>query len=279
MKTKLKGAWVTHVGNKKPSNEDSVFFGKANVFGRSMEEPETVELDGADWLLGVADGVGGHNGGETASRLCVEAMVGLKEVLPQTVDSMLKKLNREIFDKSETEETLKGMGTTVAGVGFGGGALFAFNVGDSRVYRFHAERGLERVTKDDSLVERGDDKDRTPLPFAPSNVITQALGGRKTFKDITPNLYDLEAEEEALYLVCSDGLNDMVEDDRMEEILRETDAANHLEKAAEALLAAALAGGGRDNVSIVLAPYLPENFGVKSKGGGWLSRLFGGSGR
>ena len=267
------------MGKRKPSNEDAVFFGGECLFGKSMEDPETVELDGADWLLGVADGVGGHNAGEMASRTCVEAMVGLEEVMPQTVDSLLKKLNREIFEKSEADEELAGMGTTVAGVGFGGEKLFAFNVGDSRVYRFHAERGLERVTKDDSLVERGDDKDRTPLPFAPSNVITQALGGRKTFKDIKPNLYDLDAEEEALYLVCSDGLNDMVEDDRMEEILRDTDAANNLEKAAEALLAAALVGGGRDNVSIVLAPYSPENCGVKSKGGGWLSRLFGGGGR
>jgi protein phosphatase len=117
------------------------------------------------------------------------------------------------------------------------------------------------------------------MPFAPSNVITQALGGRKTFKEITPNLYDLEAGEEALYLVCSDGLNDMVEDDRMEGILREADAPNNLGKATGALLAAALDGGGRDNVSIVLAAYLPENSPGKPKGGGWLSRLFGRTGR
>ena len=275
MTTKLKGAWVTHVGNKKPDNEDSVFCGKECVCGRSMNDPEAVELYGLDWLLGVADGVGGHNAGETASRLCSEAVIGIEEVSRATVDSLLHNLNKEIFDKSEEDETLMGMGTTVAGVGLGGGTLFAFNVGDSRVYRFHAERGLERVSLDDSLLERGDAKTGTPMPFAPSNVITQALGGRKTYKEITPNFYDLEAGEEALYLVCSDGLNDMVEDDRTEEILRDTDATNNLEKAAGALLAAALDGGGRDNVSIVLAAYSPENFSGGSKGGGWLSRLFG----
>jgi PPM family protein phosphatase len=275
MTTKLKGAWVTHVGNKKPDNEDSVFFGKACVCGRSMNEPEAVELDGTHWLLGVADGVGGHNAGETASRLCSEAAIGIEEVSRAKVDSLLQNLNKEIFDKSVEDETLSGMGTTVAGVALGGGGLFAFNVGDSRVYRFHEERGLERVTLDDSLLERGDAKTGTPMPFAPSNVITQALGGRKSYKEITPNLYDLETGEEVLYLVCSDGLNDMVEDVRMEEILRETDASSNLEKATGALLAAALDGGGRDNVSIVLAAYSPENFAGASKGGSWLSRLFG----
>ena len=106
MTTKLKGAWVTHVGNKKPDNEDSVFFGKACVCGRSMNEPEAVELDGTDWLLGVADGVGGHNAGETASRLCSEAAIGMEEVSRATVDSLLQNLNKEIFDKSVEDETL-----------------------------------------------------------------------------------------------------------------------------------------------------------------------------
>ena len=275
MKTKLKGAWVTHVGKKKPTNEDCIFFGKGCVCGRTMNDPEAVELSEANWLIGVADGVGGHNAGETASRLCSEALIGVEEVSRTTVDSLLRKVNKEIFEKSKEDVTLQGMGTTVAGVGFGGGALFAFNVGDSRVYRFHGEKGLERLTLDDSLLERGDAKTGTPMPFAPSNIITQALGGRKSFKEITPNLYDLEAGEEALFMICSDGLNDMVEDKQMDEILRERDAFNHLEEATGALLAAALDGGGRDNVSIVSAAYSPENFSGGSKGGGWLSRLFG----
>ena len=240
-----------------------------------MDDPEGVELSEANWLIGVADGVGGHNAGETASRLCSEAVIGVEEVSRATVDSLLRKMNKEIFEKSKEDITLQGMGTTVAGVGLGGGALFAFNMGDSRVYRFHGEKGLERVTLDDSLLERGDAKTGTPMPFAPSNVITQALGGRKSFKEITPNLYDLEAGEEALFMICSDGLNDMVEDKQMEEILRETDAFNHLEEATGALLTAALDGGGRDNVSIVSAAYSPEHFSGGSKGGGWLSRLVG----
>lgn len=275
MTTKLKGAWVTHVGKKKPHNEDSIFFGKRSVCGPSMNEPEIVGSDSVDLLVGVADGVGGHNAGEIASRVCVEAMNGLEEVSKPGVDFLLRKLNKEIFEKSEKDVQFKGMGTTVAGLVFGSGNLFAFNVGDSRVYRFHCERGLERVTLDDSLLERGEGKAGTAMPFAPSNVITQALGGRKNFKEIVPNFYDLDEAEEALYLVCSDGLNDMVEDQAIEKILRDHHPwANPIE-AVRALLDAALDGGGRDNVSIVIAPYTPNNLQEKPEGGSWLSRLWG----
>jgi serine/threonine protein phosphatase PrpC len=89
-------------------------------------------------------------------------------------------------------------------------------------------------------------------------VITQALGGRKQFKEIRPNLdYELDLGEETLFLICSDGLNDMVSKESMEEILRATNAVLNLEEAADALLKAALDGGGRDNVSIVLGHYVP----------------------
>tara|TARA_Y100001978_G_scaffold93847_1_gene84087 strand:+ start:60 stop:857 length:798 start_codon:yes stop_codon:yes gene_type:complete len=260
---------------KKPKNEDSIFFGNRCLWGRSMDAPEAVAHDETACLIGVADGVGGHNAGETASRLCVEAVAGLKEISKSNVDSLLKNLNREIYEKSVDDSSLQGMGTTVAGLGLGDDCLFAFNVGDSRVYSFHAERGLERVTVDDSLRERGDLETRTPMPLASSNVITQALGGRKTFKEITPNHYDLDAGEDGLYLICSDGLNDMVEDDRIEEILGAPDAASELVKTAGSLLRAALDGGGRDNVSIVLASHSQMDSKVRSDAQGWLGRLLG----
>ena len=269
MSASIKGAWVTHAGKRKPSNEDSVFFGPETLSGTVMEEPATVECANDEWLLGVADGVGGHEGGETASRICVDALAGAKGGTPATVKKMLEDLNQEIFDKSE-ERKLQGMGTTVAGLGFGSGLLFAYNVGDSRVYRHHAGRGLERITIDDSLVERGG-KDSMPSPDAPSNVITQALGGRKSFKEINPNLYDdLDSSEKALYLVCSDGLNDMVEDVEIGKILAGNDEGAELHSIARDLLRLALDGGGKDNVSIVLAEYEPP-----APKRGLLGRLFG----
>lgn len=268
MSASINGAWVTHVGKRKSGNEDSVFFGTETISGTVMEDSDTVECTRDEWLLGVADGVGGHEGGEKASRICVDALAEAKGVTPASVTKMLKDINREIFDIS-AEGELQGMGTTVAGLGFGSGLLFAYNIGDSRVYRHHAKRGLERVTIDDSLVERGG-KDSMPSPDAPSNVITQALGGRKTFKEITPNLYDLDPTEEALFLVCSDGLNDMVKDNTIGEILAEKHTGADLKSIARNLLDHALDGGGKDNVSIVLAHYVPP-----ATKPGFLARLFG----
>ena len=259
MSDNLQGAWVTHNGLRRDNNEDAIFFGNDKIFGKSMAHavPLQCEVENG-WLIGVADGVGGHNAGEAASRLCVEGMSALEEALPLSVERRLTELNREIYVKAEEDESLAGMGTTVAGVGMGDKGLFAFNVGDSRVYKFSEEKGLERVTIDDSLRERGAEPGQSPSPFAPSNVITQALGGRKQFKEITPNLdYELDLSEETLFLICSDGLSDMVTNERMEQILQSTNATLNLVDAANALLEAALDGGGRDNVSIVLGHYVP----------------------
>lgn len=204
-----------------------------------------------DSLWGVADGMGGHNGGEAAS---TGARDGLLEQLSGKVPEQgalrtaIGAVNRSLFLLQKEDETLSGMGTTLTVLWVSDQCVYIGHVGDSRAYRLR-DGEFKQMTEDHSVVaELLRSGMLTPEQAANHpmrNVITRAVG---TEDGIEIDLMCEERRPGDVWLVCSDGLHGMVTDEKMAEIIKK----NKLEKAADKLIAAALEGGGRDNISLVL---------------------------
>ncbi len=223
----------TDIGKMRKTNQDAV-----------IEYPELR-------LWGVADGMGGHNGGETAS---AGARDGLKEFLegkePEqgALRTAIGAVNRRLFLQQKGDEKLSGMGTTLTALWLSDKCVYIGHVGDSRAYRLR-DGEMKQITDDHSVVaELLRSGMLTPEQAATHpmrNVITRAVGTEDSLE------IDLMCEERRagdVWLVCSDGLYGMVGDEKIAEILK----AHKPKKAADLLIAAALEGGGRDNISLVI---------------------------
>jgi protein phosphatase len=242
----LELATINHVGLVRTDNQDCV--------GSDAERG----------LLVLADGMGGHRGGEVASRLAVDTVLAKlvpaqQEARADHMASLLRigraveAANQSLLDTCEQTPALHGMGTTVVVAMFRDGHIYHAHLGDSRLYRVRYGR-MRRLTRDHSLIQRVID-DGVFLNRAAAreagirdNVLTRSLG------------MPLEAEVDVghalvehgdTYLLCSDGLHGLVSDQEIARLLR--DPEGDLEQQAQALLDAALAAGGRDNISILLA--------------------------
>ena len=232
---------VTHHGKVRRHNEDSIVVDRW-IGGDTMAAPRQSdhEFAAAATLLLVADGMGGHAGGREASRRAARAMVRLTAcdgARPEVADA-LRAVNRELFADTAAEPTLKGMGTTVAGVLAMADRIVWFNVGDSRVYSIRPEF-MRQLSVDDVSAWTGS-----------GGGITQALGGADTFLDIHPHVGSESIRPGRRYLLCSDGLTNVVPLETMEHLLLGSDDDLAI---VEELLDRTLAGGAPDNVSIVLA--------------------------
>lgn len=202
-------------------------------------------------LLGVADGMGGHQGGEVASagaRDLLVQLLGGKEPEAQALRTAIGAVNRRLFIRQGEEAKLAGMGTTLTVLWVGKEELFIGHVGDSRAYRLR-EGELQQLTRDHSMVaEMVREGMLTPEQAAchpMRNVITRAVG---TEEGIDADILTEKRQRGDVYLVCSDGLHGMVDDGRMRDIL----CHYAPEEAADRLLEAALAAGGRDNISLAI---------------------------
>ncbi len=204
-------------------------------------------------LFAIADGMGGAQAGEVASGLAAavleEASGG--EHGEDHVAALIHEANRRVFQRSNEDAATSGMGTTmtVALVDPADDTIAFGHVGDSRAYRVRGGE-LEQLTDDHSLVGELVRSGRLSPEEAESHpqraVITRALG---TEPDVDVDTFTVEAEPEDIYLLCSDGLTDMVSGD---EILSLVAASGDLDAAARALVNAANAGGGEDNITVVL---------------------------
>lgn len=236
----------TDTGLTRDHNEDYIGFDKGNG------------------IAVLADGMGGHQAGEIASRMAVEDVLEqLKSVLtrqngrPLTGSQMLRFVsntisasNRRIFEASETNHARNGMGTTVVAAVIKDSRLYAGHVGDSRLYLLR-DRRLSCITKDHSLVQDLIDKGfytETEARYASINhVVTRALG---TSEDVEVDILQHEAEHGDIFLLCSDGLSDMVSDAMMQQVLDRPSAS--LELKARRLVGLANHFGGKDNISVIL---------------------------
>jgi protein phosphatase len=233
---------ATHAGKVRANNEDALLVGE----GRD------------ETLFVVADGIGGFEAGEVASRIAVDV---LKELEPgASFEAAIGEANRRILAAGRGDERLSGMGTTVVAVRFGGTrdepVAQVAHVGDSRAYLLRGG-SLRPVTEDHSLVAelvRSGDLTRDQAAEHPQkNLITRALGADE---EVEVDTAVLPVEAGDRFLLCSDGLSDMIPETRIGEILAE--APGDPEKPARSLVSAALDAGGADNVTVIVVDVKAE---------------------
>jgi protein phosphatase len=204
-------------------------------------------------LFAIADGMGGAQAGEVASALAAEALTEspLNGGGERRIAELIGEANRRVHERASTDAATSGMGTTitVALVEDDGRIVFG-HVGDSRAYLLRGD-SLEQVTNDHSLVaelvRRGELSPAEAEVHPQRSVITRALG---TDPDIDVDTFSIAAEDGDVYLLCSDGLSDMVGHRTIESIVREH--REDLDGAARALVQAANRAGGEDNITAVL---------------------------
>lgn len=265
--TALDMAKATHTGMVRSHNEDSI-----------TVEPEI-------GLAVLADGMGGYNAGEVASGIAT-AMISneTKEVLarvdPHLVDratrtltatrllrEVIARANVSIYQSANSQPQYAGMGTTLVAALFCDNKLTVAHIGDSRCYRFR-DGILEQITRDHSLLQEQIDSGLLTREAAKrsqnKNLVTRALGIEP---EVEAEIHTHEVRPGDIYLICSDGLNDMVEDEDIELTLGAL--GTNLPLAADQLVQMANDAGGRDNVSVILIKVKREF----PADGGWLVRL------
>jgi protein phosphatase len=203
-------------------------------------------------LFAVADGMGGAQAGEVASQLAASALeAGDSDGLEGTtrIDALIQEANRRIYDRATTDPTASGMGTTMTVALVEGMTVAIGHVGDSRAYLVRGEQ-MEQLTEDHSLVNEllktGKLSEEEAQVHPQRSVITRAVG---TDPDVDVDGFTIEAEDGDVFLICSDGLSDMVEDEEILELLHSN--RDDLDKAVKALVAAANKGGGEDNITAI----------------------------
>ena len=219
-------------GRQRRANEDS-FFVRAPLFV-------------------VADGMGGAQAGEVASRLAAETLArGLPDdgTAEQRLEARVREANSRIHEVSQGDRALNGMGTTITAAYLDGDELALAHVGDSRAYLLR-DGELSRLTRDHTLVEelvrRGELTEEEAAEHPQRSIITRALGPEP---DIDVDLHSHRVQAGDVLLLCSDGLTGMISEAEIERLL---EGAASLGDAGRALVAAANEAGGRDNITVVL---------------------------
>jgi PPM family protein phosphatase len=218
-------------------------------------------------LAVVADGMGGHQAGEVASGMAVDVVTrhvidtlaregnkkrkaGARSPEFKAVDEAISLANAAIFELSQSSPNCAGMGTTIVATLFYDDKVCIAHVGDSRLYRFRKDK-LELLTEDHSLVQelvtRGLITPEEARNSANKNLVTRALGIEPA---VDSHIVELNVQDQDLYLLCSDGLNDVLPDELTAQILREHSA--DLQGAINRLIKEVNARGGPDNVSVIL---------------------------
>ena len=202
-------------------------------------------------LYGVADGMGGHKGGEVASTSARDDLLReLEGKTPSvaTLSGAIEEVNRQIYHQQEHDDALTGMGTTLSVLWMSDNFVYIGHVGDSRVYLLR-DGEFKQMTLDHSLVEQlvreGVLTEEEAQNHPMRNIITRAIG---TDESVEVDVVVEERSKGDLWLACSDGLHGLVDDRQMRDALRQYAP----EKAADVLLKAALDAGGRDNVTLVI---------------------------
>jgi PPM family protein phosphatase len=259
--------------------------------GRVREHNEdTIAWDANMGLLVLADGMGGYNAGEVASGIAVKTIVNLVREAIEHEDlsvadpssgmsrvaiilrDAITRANKIIYQTARTQPNCEGMGTTVVGALFYNNRVTIAHVGDSRMYRLRGD-GFEQVTLDHSLlqelVDRGFYSPEEAQRAANKNYVTRALGVEAA---VEVEIQEHPAQRGDIYLICSDGLSDMVEDDDIHLTIN-TFGAN-LDTVAKHLVQLGNDNGGKDNISVLLAQVIdsfPVRRGVLDRMLGWFS--------
>ena len=220
---------ATDVGQKRKMNQDYVFVSEGPVGNLPN-------------LFTVADGMGGHNAGDYASSHAVRILVDeIREDADynpvKVIRHAIEAANTEIRNRAQEDENLRGMGTTMVVATIVDQYAYVANVGDSRLY-----------------VRMGEISEAEARNHPDKNIITRALGAEKT---VDVDFFDLKLEKGCTILMCSDGLSNMVEDEKIQEIISDPEA--DIDHKGSALLREANQNGGKDNIAVVLVePFTNE---------------------
>ncbi len=231
---------MTDIGRKREMNQDYIY---------TSETP----VGNLPNLFIVADGMGGHNAGDFASRYTVEKVVEavaaspLAEPIALLKDALVR-VNNSLLQMAQEHAHMKGMGTTFVGATIAQNLMSVANVGDSRLYLVN--QGIVQVTKDHSLVQEmvrmGEMNQEQAKVHPDKNIITRAVGA---FQTIEIDFFEVAIGPKDRILLCSDGLTNMVEDNEIRRIMcSQRDIAESVER----LVAAANENGGRDNISVII---------------------------
>ena len=232
---------ATDVGQKRKMNQDYVFV---------SQEP----VGNLPNLFAVADGMGGHNAGDYASAHAVQTLVSQIQADAdfnpiKVIRHAIEAANTEIIDQAQRDEGLRGMGTTMVVATIVGNYAYVANVGDSRMYV--VDKQIRQVTKDHSLVQEmvrmGEITAEQARNHPDKNIITRALGAERV---VDVDFFDMRLEPGSTLLMCSDGLSNMVEDRKMEEIILNSD--EDITWKGDTLIQEANQNGGKDNIAIIL---------------------------
>lgn len=243
-------AGLTHPGQVRDRNEDAYLI-----------RPES-------GLAVLADGMGGHQAGEVASAMAVDLIT--QHILETDAESPTAAIlqaihiaNEAILEAARSKPEYAGMGTTVVVAQFHGNKLSIVHVGDSRLYLYRGGR-LTQITQDHSMVQellnRGLITEEEARTSANKNLVTRALGVDTA---VQPDITEQNFRKEDIYLLCSDGLTDVLTDAEIERILMQHRLT--LDEAAQQMVEEVNARGGPDNVSVVLVRANKAASGTKSK--------------
>jgi serine/threonine protein phosphatase PrpC len=246
---------------------------------------DCIGFDSALGLVVLADGMGGHRGGEIASTMTVDAIISnLQQKLPTIsageideasgfsresicLQDAVVEANQSVFQASESNPDHKGMGTTVVVLQFYNNTFSLAHIGDSRCYRLRSGK-FEQITKDHSLLQELIDRGfYTPEEARKSmnkNLVTRALGIDPV---VMPDIQEDIVLKNDIYLLCSDGLTDLVEDEDIYLTINQFSA--NLEEAAKQLITKANQNGGKDNISVMLCR-IEDDFSTQK---GWFKKL------
>ena len=236
---------ITGKGTDKAENEDRI------VIGCELLTEGTVQRDISSGVLAVADGVGGHKAGAVASHFVAERLTTAQQIDSDT----LHKINEELLQLSAENDEYSNMATTLSGISFGSDKQVLFSVGNTRVYLLQSGKYLKQLTRDDTtlndLLSTGQLTAREAETFSRKNEITACFGGGRK------SLFQIKLAEmrpvDAPVIMTSDGIHDYLSVDQMEQIIEENGLSVDTCKA---LIAAARAGGSRDDVSILMADWI-----------------------
>lgn len=234
---------LSHDGLVRSNNEDSLVIGPWTLCATITLSPQTVYFPVGDpVVIAVADGLGGHPGGEEASSLVVRhlARIGTALTDEDAIRAGLLDCNDVMHTEAACHPDRLAMGSTVAGIVLTEEHVFAFNVGDSRVYLVD-DTGLTRLSVDDSEAASPGER-RSPI-------VTQSLGGTLAAKPIEPHISERALTDDGRFLICSDGLTDAIDEPRISAILRDNDGG----RATFELWRATIEAGAPDNVTVALA--------------------------
>lgn len=249
----------TDVGLVREHNEDNFLL--ADLQTGSRDPTTFTQVSPSGLLLGVCDGMGGAAAGEVASQMAVDTVLEImsrsvpapdRDALARALVRAIEEAGERIFEAARTDRSRRGMGTTATIATLMDKTLFVGQVGDSRAYVLRNGE-LKQITKDQSLVnqliEAGQLTEDEAEQFEHSNIILQALG---TTEQVSVDLTFLELRAGDRLMMCSDGLSGLVHGDVIREVMQDY---QDLEACGARLIELAKAGGGHDNVTVILAEF------------------------